>query len=80
MKYKVELYKGRKVVWELEIGMRDENFIKELKNGVIFYDTGYPTGNTEIYYLKNYDRVVINGGLFYEPLIDEIDEQEKENI
>ena len=39
--------------------MRNDVFIKQLKNGVIFYDTLPPNGNFEMINLRNFDRIVV---------------------
>lgn len=63
--HRIRCYRRNKVVMEIECVIRDDEFIKQLKDGVIFYDTGLNSGNFEIIYLNNFDRIEVVGESHY---------------
>ena len=63
--HRIRCYKKNKVIMEIECVIRDDEFIKQLKDGVIFYDTGLDSGNFEIIYLNNFDKIEVLNELHY---------------
>lgn len=64
----IKCYKNQKLRLTLECYIREDIFIEQLKNGVIYYNTGLNGGNFEIIYLNNFDRVVIENEQYYAEL------------
>ena len=61
----IKCYRNRKLVLTVECYIREDDFIEQLKNGFIYYDTGINSGNFEIINLNNFDRVVLVNEHFY---------------
>lgn len=49
--------------------IREDIFVEQLKNGVIYYDTGLNNGNFEIINLNNFDKVVIENEHYYAKML-----------
>ena len=61
----IRCYRNNKQIMEIQCVIQDEEFIKQLKDGVIFYDTGLDKGNFEIIYLNNFDKIEVLDELHY---------------
>lgn len=59
----IECYKNNKIVYRIELYMNDIDFEKQIKNGILFYDT--KDGDTEIINLDFFDKVKIIGETLY---------------
>ena len=68
--YEVTCYVKNKVVYNLKLLLRREVLVKQLSDGVIYYNTS--EGNTEMIVLNQFDRVVINDTL-YQDLLEEFE-------
>jgi len=68
---RITCYRGNKVALTVETWINQPEFIRQLKKGIIFFDTDIGRGNTEIINLRNFDRVVIEGQQLYGDLINE---------
>lgn len=64
----IKCYKNQKLILTLECCIREDVFIEQLENGVIYYDTDLNGGNFEIINLRNFDRVVIENEQYYAQL------------
>lgn len=54
----IQLYKRNKLIYTIELEMTDYLFNKLFNKGIIEF---YSTKGLEVYYLNNFDKVVING-------------------
>lgn len=63
---KIYCYRENKLIFTLEITMREEILLKQLKNGLLYYDT--MNGDTEIVALSAFDKVVIRDCWLYDRL------------
>lgn len=61
----IKCYRNQKLKLTLECYIREDIFIEQLKNGVIYYDTSLVGGNFEIINLNNFDRIVIENERYY---------------
>lgn len=74
----IKCYTNQKLKLTIKCYIRDDIFVEQLKNGVIYYDTGLNDGNFEIINLNNFDKVVIENEQYYAKILgSESDEQEK---
>ena len=55
----IECYKNNKLVYRVELFMNNEDFKKQIKNGILFYDTA--DGDTEIINLDYFDKIKVVG-------------------
>ena len=69
MKHIIKCYRNQKLVLTIECYIREDVFIKQLKNGVLYYDTSFNSGNFEIINLNNFDRVVIENEQYYDKIL-----------
>lgn len=64
----IECYRNDKIVLRVECSIREDVFLEQLKKGIIYYNTGYSSGDTEIIYLNSFDRVIVKDCLLYDEL------------
>ena len=65
----IKCYRNQKLKLTLECYIREDVFIEQLKNGVIYYDTSLNGGNFEIINLNNFDRIVIENEQYYTKIL-----------
>lgn len=65
----IKCYRNQKLELNIKCYIREDVFIEQLKNGVIYYDTDLTGGNFEIINLNNFDRVVIENEQYYAKII-----------
>ena len=65
----IKCYKNEKLKLTIRCYIREDIFIKQLKNGFIYYDTALNGGNFEIINLNNFDKVVIENEHYYAKMI-----------
>ena len=78
MDWKIKLYKNKKLYYILNVWMSKDSLLKQLKNGILFYHTNYNYGDTELYYLNQYDKIIINDISLFDFLMQEFEIKEKE--
>lgn len=64
MKY-IELYKRNKLIYTIRLEMSNHLFTELFNKGIIEF---YSTDGIEVYYLNNFDKVLIKG--IYEEMFD----------
>ena len=78
MQWYIDCYKGKKIVNRIDLIMNEKDFVKMLANQVIFYQT-HDLNHTEIHNLRQYDRIAINGNVYYD-LLEFVDNRDKVDI
>lgn len=73
MHYVLKCYISNKLVYNIDVYMRPEIFIKQLKNKILCFDTA--KGGSQVFYLDNFDRIDVSSQL-YELFIREEDSNE----
>jgi len=78
MEWHIDCYKKNKIVNRIDLIMNEEDFVKMLAHQVIFYQT-HDLNHTEIHNLRQYDRIAINGNIYYD-LLEFIDDHKEKDI
>lgn len=68
----IKCYRNQKLELTIRCYIREDIFVEQLENGVIYYDTGLHNGNFEIINLKNFDKVVIENEQYYAKMLGSV--------
>ena len=65
----IKCYRNEELKLTIRCYIREDIFVNQLKNGVIYYDTSLNGGNFEIINLNNFDKVVIENENYYAKML-----------